>query len=398
MYTQTQTKIYKFSDKGIEVNGWAKGYYPEVFKKIFVTGYNENLITDIETLNGKVTLILPTNHGYLLERVIRFSSPSHTKDYVITEVTATSISFYDETFPNQITNPISIKIAPLDYELVYEVGQVHIYKFKDLDNTDLFLRLYFLSTKNNSSFRGLVYPCVGKTYDPATGYITDGDSLVETRDLNTPATRFSWELGQQTNMYYDNQPLNSTLGQITIIGSLYHLLISSSIGGNKSSFTLSSILPIVNCVVGKTLPMMTGSRNDHTIFGPSNTFDTCYQYINNYKVSNFSCSTNIPNYFGMPSYLVDPFHNALGISDRMSLNGITLYLTGTSVFFANAIGAHYLTAKTNDNRFVNNASSYPLPIMDSDNFIKSYLCPLSDNSVFCGYVAPMEEIHLGYKV
>ena len=105
MYTQTQTKIYKFSDKGIETNGWAKGYYPEVFKKIFVTGYNENLITDIETLNGKVTLILPTNHGYLLERVIRFSSPTHNKDYVITEVTATSISFYDETFPNQITNP-----------------------------------------------------------------------------------------------------------------------------------------------------------------------------------------------------------------------------------------------------------------------------------------------------
>lgn len=398
MYTQTQTKIYKFSDKGIELNGWAKGYYPEIFKKIFVTGYNENLITDIEILNGKVTLILPTNHGYLLERVIRFSSPSHTKDYVITEVTATSISFYDETFPSSITNPISIKIAPLDYELVYEVDQVHIYKFKDLDNSDLFLRLYFLSTKNSSSYRGLVYPCVGRTYDPETGYITDTDSLVETRDIKSPATRFSWELGQQDNVYYENQPLNPSYGQITIIGSLYHLLISVATGNTKYYFTLNSILPVVNCVLGKTLPLLTGSRYTHTSSGPSNTFSGSYQYVNNYKVSNFTCSSSISTSFGLPSYYVDPFHNALGISDRMSLNGITLYLTGTSAFFANALGAHYLTAKGDDTRFTTYATNYPLPIMDSDNFIKSYLCPLSDGSTFCGYVAPMEEIHLGYKV
>lgn len=398
MYTQTQTKIYKFSDKGIEVNGWAKGYYPEVFKKIFVTGYNENLITDIEILNGKVTLILPTNHGYLLERVIRFSSPTHNKDYVITEVTATSISFYDETFPSQITNPISIKVAPLDYELVYEVGLVHIYKFKDLDNTDLFLRLYFLSDKNNSSFRGLVYPCVGKTYDPATGYITDTNSLVETRDLKTAATRFSWELGMQTDMYYDNQPLDGNMGRITIIGSLYHLLISPSTSSTKYSFTLNAILPVVNCVLGKTLPMMTGSRYTHTSSGPGNTFTGSYQYVNNYRVQSFAASVDIINYFGMPSYYMHPFNAALGPSDRMSLNGTTLYFAGTSAYFGNALGVHYMTARGDDTRFVNIASSYPMPLMDSDNFIKSYLCPLSDGSTFCAYIAPMEEIHLGYKV
>ena len=56
------------------------------------------------------------------------------------------------------------------------------------------------------------------------------------------------------------------------------------------------------------------------------------------------------------------------------------------------------TARGDDTRFVNIASSYPMPLMDSDNFIKSYLCPLTDGSTFCAYIAPMEEIHLGYKV
>lgn len=398
MYAQTQTKIYKFSDKGIEINGSAKGYYPVAFKKIFTTGYNETSVSNIEVFEGKVTIILPTNHGFLLERVIRFTSGNYTKDYFLTEVTSTSISFYDEDFPNQFPDPISIKYAPLDWELVYEVGQVHIYKFKDLDDSDLYLRLFYLSPLNNSTLRGLVYPCVGRAYDPDTGYITDPDSLTETRDIKSGAQRFSWEIGQYTDVYYDKQPLSSSLGTVTIIGSLYHMVMSTSTSTTKNTFHLATVLPVANCVQDKALPLLVGSRQNYTSSGPSQTFSNCYMYVNNTRVCNYRASSDIIAYFGMPSYIPDPWVSSLGVSDRFSLNGITLYFAGTSSYFGNALGAHYLIAKTSDNRFPNSSTSYPLGIMDTDNFIKSYLCPNSDGSTFSGYVVPMEEIHLGYKV
>ncbi len=70
MIKQTQTKMFDFSDVGLDFCAGSKAKFREVFKKMLSTGYNPQTVLSVSISGNQVTLTYGTNHGYVADRVL----------------------------------------------------------------------------------------------------------------------------------------------------------------------------------------------------------------------------------------------------------------------------------------------------------------------------------------
>lgn len=289
MIKQTQTKMFDFSDVGLDFCSGSKNKFPEVFKKMLVTGYNPQIASSVSISGDQITLTYGVTHGYKANRVIQVTASGgfNKQVYVdsITSNTVTCIVLDGDT--NGLTGTISTKVAALGMSLVYEVGYVHLYKFKAIDETDLYLRLVFTSVTGN---RNTVSVCIGASADEVTGVITDINSYENTRSNTIVNDSLKWEF-QYTNTsahnnYTYSQGFND-YGKGCVVGSIYHLAILSNMTNVLAAGTVNGFFPVITSYDNLKLPVILGFVHN----AASNGYNTkglgytTFAYIGNISVA-----------------------------------------------------------------------------------------------------------------
>lgn len=246
---QTQTKLFDFADVGLDFCVGSKSLFPDRFKKMLAIGYNTQTVASVAVAGNQVTLTYGVSHGYVADRVLKVESGVLAEinggEFWIDSVTSNTVTLTIDDAPVSIAGAFTTKIASLGWELVFEQPYIHVYKFKHLDETDTYLRLCF---QDNVANRNRISPCVGKSFDPSTGFITDINSIESTRSCMSPAN-LAWEFGfwsgSTHNSYTYTQGL-STYGRGIMIGSLYHAVFKYSVSNNDSAGHVTSVLPLTS--------------------------------------------------------------------------------------------------------------------------------------------------------
>lgn len=252
---QTKTKLFDFSDTGLDFSPGSKNLFPDRFKKMLALGYNEQTVTSVTVAGNQVTFAYGGTHGYASDRVLKIDSGAlsliNGGEFWIDSVTTNTVTFTLDGAPTSIAGNFTTKVAPLGYELKFEQPYIHLYKFKALDESDLFLRLVFQA---NADHRNVVLVCVGKTADIATGVITDVNAQTETRDATTHTTNIpKWEFTVGLNSNQNNWTYaqgSSTYRKANVVGSAYHLSIFTNTGyapGDNISYAIvNGFYPLID--------------------------------------------------------------------------------------------------------------------------------------------------------
>lgn len=229
---QTQTKLFDFSDVGLDFCAGSKNLFPDRFKRMLVLGYNLQTVTSVSVAGNQVTFEYGVSHGYVADRVLKVSSGPlaaiNDGEFVIDSVTATSLTMTIDTAPISIAGGFTTVIAPLGWELVYEQANIHVYRFKNLDESDVFIRLCF---QNIATRRNCISPCIGNSFEMNSGFITDDFSLSPNKAILSPGIDFKWEFGSVAANTHDNWTYTqgySTYGIGRVVGSKYHFAIMSN--------------------------------------------------------------------------------------------------------------------------------------------------------------------------
>lgn len=264
MIKQTQTKMFDFSDVGLDFCVGSKNKFPEVFKKMLVTGYNPQTASSVSISGDQIILTYGVSHGYKADRVLQVTaSGGFNKQVYVDTVTSNTVTCTVlDGDTSGLTGTLSTKIASLGYDLVYEVGNIHIYKFKALDDSDLYLRLCF---QNIASGRNCISPCVGKSADLTLGIISDVNALSENASITTPSNGFKWEFtiptGEQFNSFIYDQG-EPYFGKSQVVGSPYHLVFLINGFSASRNSRINGIFPCqsFNYAAISNYPVIMGER------------------------------------------------------------------------------------------------------------------------------------------
>src|SRR5690606_35768536 len=71
---QTQTKLFDFSDAGLDFSAGSKNLFPDRFKKMLSLGYNVQTVTSVAVAGNQVTFTYGGTHGYAADRVLKVDS------------------------------------------------------------------------------------------------------------------------------------------------------------------------------------------------------------------------------------------------------------------------------------------------------------------------------------
>lgn len=225
---QTQVKTLSFGDVGLDFCVGSRNLFPDRFKKMLSLGYNVQTVSSVIVSGNQVTFTYGGAHGYVADRVLKVSAPEllsiNGGEFVIDSVTENTVTVTIDGTPTSIAGNFTTKVASLGYDLVYEQANIHIYKFKALDETDLYLRLVFTTAANA---RNVVMPCIGKSVDLINGVITDPDAYQPNKDITQPAINaLQWEFYYGTTASTNNYTYSEgflSFGTAIVVGSQYHL-------------------------------------------------------------------------------------------------------------------------------------------------------------------------------
>lgn len=226
---QTQTKLFKFSDEGLDFTPGSKNLFMDRFKKILALGYNTKTVTSSSVSGNQVTLNYSVAHKYNAGQVIKVLSGSLTEinvgEFVIDSVTTNSIVLTIDS-PPTISGTFNTLVAPLGWSLVYELNNIHIYSFKHINESTLYFRICF---QTSTSHRNAIVVAVGTSVDLALGTLTDTNvpgnhgTVSNSNDAN-PNMR--WDFTDLANSTYNNYTYSqgeSIFGNGHVVGSKYHL-------------------------------------------------------------------------------------------------------------------------------------------------------------------------------
>ncbi|ENW28446.1 hypothetical protein [Acinetobacter lwoffii] len=249
---QTQTKMFDFSDVGLDFCAGSKNLFPDRFKKMLSLGYNEQTVSSVAVSGNQVTFTYGGTHGYVADRVLKVSAPEllniNDGEFVIDSVTANTITMTIDGAPASIAGNFITKVASLGWEIVYEQAHIQVYKFRHIDDTDMYARLCFQNATTTGN-RNCIAVGVGRTVDLATGHITDQNCPT---DLATCATvldatsNLRWDFTDSTARAFDNYTYTrgySSFGKAIVVGSIYHFLIMSHVGSYTNSGYTQGIMP-----------------------------------------------------------------------------------------------------------------------------------------------------------
>jgi hypothetical protein len=399
---QTQTKMFDFADVGLDFCAGSKSLFPDRFKKMLAQGYNTQTVSSVTIAGNQVTLNYGMSHGYVADRVLKLNTTAladiNNGEFVIDSVTTQTVTLTIDNAPQSLAGNFTTYIAPLGYELVYEQANIHIYKFKALDESDLFLRLCFQAA---AGYRNRIAPCVGKTADLVTGVIMDENALTETKNIANPAI-FSWEFSYMATSLFNNYTAaqGSGFGRGYLIGSLYHLVILTNTDNQTYNLcgAVNALLPTV-CLdyeILKTPILMGASFDSRTSDGRVRAIDTSYIYAGGIPLRIQASSVTIDSIapqtpFAQSSYLP----NAVDIFNTTTCYPIPLYHRGTGQFFGYAQGL-YIAAYGGSNTPPTNRKDIPMLTQDIDFESKVAVHQIDWNSPNGGvwFAAPIEEVKI----
>lgn len=235
---QTQTKYFDFSDVGLDFCAGSKNLFPDRFKKMLALGYNEQTVTSVVVLGNQITFTYGGAHGYVANRVLKVDSGPlsliNGGEFWIDSVTTNTVTLTIDDAPISLAGGFITKIAPLGWQLVYEQNHIHIYKFKHIDDSDMYARFCFQNATTAGN-RNCIAVGIGRTVDLALGHITDPNCF---GDLGTCETALSstsnvkWDFTASTAATFNNYTYSqgySTFGSGVIVGSLYHLIVMHNV-------------------------------------------------------------------------------------------------------------------------------------------------------------------------
>lgn len=240
---QTQTKLFAFSDAGIDICTGSRALFPDRFKRMFVQGYNVQTVSNVTVSGNQVTLTYGGSHGYAADRILKIDSGSlaaiNNGEFYIDSVTTDTVVLTIDDAPLSIAGGFTTRIAPLGWQLVYEASDhVHLYKIKHKDNTDLYLRLVFQTLTNA---RHGIAVCVGKTADEATGFITDPFAYIANANRTDANSDLVWDFRSSASDTHANWTFSQgqgTYGKTYVVGSQYHVgfAYNMSVGNYRTNF------------------------------------------------------------------------------------------------------------------------------------------------------------------
>lgn len=245
---QTQTKLFDFSDAGLDFCAGSKNLFPDRFKKMLALGYNEQTVSSAAVSGDQVTLTYGGAHGYKADRVLKVNggtlSSINGGEFWIDSVTTNTVTFTLDNAPFSITGGFTTRIASLGWSLEYENANVHVYKCKKLDESDLYVRLCFQNVATN---RNAISPCLGDSYNPLTGFITDANTYLSNAEILSPIhTALTWEYQRQPHADFNNATYDqgkARFGKAVVCGSLYHFVSLHNTTDDDYCRRVCAILP-----------------------------------------------------------------------------------------------------------------------------------------------------------
>ena len=395
---QTQTKLFDFADVGLDFCVGSKSLFPDRFKKMLAIGYNTQTVVSVAVAGNQVTLTYGVSHGYVADRVLKVESGVLTGinggEFWIDSVTSNTVTLTIDDAPVSIAGAFTTKIASLGWELVFEQPYIHVYKFKHIDDTDMYIRLCF---QNNATYRNRVAPCVGRTYDAATGFITDELALSDTKSITTPNI-YAWDFSYSTSNSYNNFTYSqgfSTFGRALVVGSLYHLVFMHS--KEHESWFNQGVFPTTG---GFGVPaILCDSYGD-----PAQSNSYGFAYLGKIMLGNNTCISKLTNNNEITNNF-DIYPQATDSLLPASLNGfnttttepVAMYIQGNGQFLGFMMGI-YRCKYANNNAPAISKSAMPLKTMDIDLNSIVYVNPITSGGTNIGYATyyaiPVEEIKI----
>ncbi|OTG69909.1 hypothetical protein B9T38_14095 [Acinetobacter sp. ANC 4218] len=318
---QTQTKLFDFSDAGLDFCAGSKALFPDRFKKMLALGYNVQTVTGVTIVGDQVTLTYGGAHGYVADRVLKVDSGDlsliNNGEFWIDSVTINTVTFTLDNIPSSIANGFSTRIASLGWALEYESGQVQLYKMKYLDERNLYVRLVFPSI---GATRGSINVCVGKTANVTTGVITDVNSLPQFRDNLNVLAGFEWQLCYLASATYDNYNYSqglSIFGRACVVGSQYHiaLMINNGHTGGYAGCTYGILPTVLQKYEVLDYPVVIGIYNANALTSSG----SVYQF--NFVVDNSFI------YVGSIHAAIDPANNTNLIAEQSAAKVVSSFVS-----------------------------------------------------------------------
>ena len=409
---QTQTKLFDFSDVGLDFCVGSKNLFPDRFKKMLALGYNVQTVSSVAVSGSQVTFTYGVSHGYAADRVLKVNSGALASinggEFWIDSVTTNTLTITLDDAQISITGNFTTHVAPLGWSLEYENANIHVYKFKSLDETDLYIRLCF---ENNSTRRSCISPCIGKSFNPSTGLIDDLNALQSTASITSPEV-FSWDFTDERNSTYNNYSYSqgySNFGAAKVVGSKYHFLIASWQSQSTWRSSVNGFLPQTNQHPILNYPVLIGFRSANGTstrsgYGQAYSYDmanaTGYgdAWVGNHRV-NFSnqklsasntkiVDTNVAN----SSFYPEEIENF----NTTTAHNMSVYLASSLQFVGFVNGGMYQCRYSSSNTPPNTYHTSPSLTTDIDlsTSVVMHLMAEGTNSTAAYFAIPIEEIKI----
>lgn len=402
---QTQTKMFDFSDTGLDFCAGSKNLFPDRFKKMLAQGYNTQTVANVVVSGNQVTLTYGTTHGYVASRVLKVSSGAlafiNNGEFVIDSVTTNTVVLTVDGAPTSISGGFTTYVASLGYELVYELNHVQIYKFKHLDESNLYLRLVF---QTSSTHRNSMLAAIGKSVDLVSGTLTDvnipGDLATSVSVANSTAN-LRWDFSDYRTASYDNYTFQqgfSNFGNGSVVGSQYHFLImfnaySTSEYGYIQGFVPTSHLNYSDL----NYPIVFYSANGVTSNGLSNNGTSMRAYVGLYRCILRQTSVS-DDAIILKAGTISPSNFLPGSIDSFNTTvtkPIEIYLSIQGQFIGYIAGGLYQVMYSSSGLPGTTISENPSIVSDIDfnnNIVRHRIA--SSNATYAWLAAPVEEIKI----
>ncbi|WP_180175990.1 hypothetical protein [Acinetobacter sp. YH12025] len=411
MIKQTQTKLFNFADTDLDLCPGSKGKFPTAFKKMLAIGYNSKIVSSATIDGNQVTLDYGVSHGYAADRVLAINTPGLIGEFYIDSVTSNTLTITVSDAPASIIGGFTTKIAPLGWELVYELNNIHIYKMKHIDDTDRYVRMCF---QNNAAHRNAIAVCIGKTFDAETGFINDPLALQSTAAVATPnqASLPRWDgyLATSSHNNYTYSQGYSSYGKAIIIGSIYHIALLMTFGAEPQPTNIYGIFA-AHChtydaldypvVVARNANSNTSNSGDYN-YGNFYSGGYGHASIGNISVRFDNTSSANNRYLGQmnpPASAVSVLSTALDTFNTTTAKPLEIYEMATSQYLGCCYGVYHCMFANDANAPTISITNLPVLTTDIDFNNQIYIFHSGSGSTKdrATYLAfPLEEIKVGY--
>lgn len=399
---QTQTKLFAFSDVGIDISTGSRALFPDRFKRMFVQGYNVQTVSNVTVSGNQVTLTYGGSHGYVADRVLKIDSGNlaaiNNGEFCIDSVTTNTVTMTIDDAPLSIAGGFATRVAPLGWELVYEVANhIHLYKLKHKDNSDLYLRLVFQTLTNA---RHGIAVCVGKTANEATGVITDPFAYTANTDRTDANSDLVWDFRSNVNndshANWTYSQGASTYGEGYVIGSLYHVGFNynMSVGSTRGNFC--GVFPVsVLSYDQLDYPLVIGGYfgSSHTTSVSSPMYLTSQRgFIGQVEVIDGSSNTNFLWYAAAAENSLSGFLDSI---DTLAAQPLPLYEKSTRQFLGVAKGIYKLNLKASVNLVGTGTADMPRILEEADysnKILHAYVASSISAGTQAHVIMPMEPV------